>query len=456
MNHNNHELGDKPVTRLLWQYSLPAIIGTVAFGSTNIINTIFVGNGVGPLALSAIGLTIPIFYIFMAIGMMIGVGGGAVVSLNLGEGKKDQAEHTLGNVFFLLVFFGIVTSFIFYLNLKKILVLFGATDVTLSMSMEYMKIILCGIVFSNLSMGMNHLIRAEGSPKIAMSTLLISSILNVILNTIFIFHYKLGVKGAAYATLISSSISACWVLLHFISKKSSIRLKVRYFFPKLEIVKPIIMIGMSPFSMQILGSLVGMFLNQSLIRYGGEMAIATSSIINSIAMFFFIPIIGINQGAQPIFGFNYGAKKFTRVLQALKLSLLYATLFSTIGFLCVELFPHIIIDLFSKKDQTLQNMAVPALRIFMAMSFIIGAQIIAANFFQSIGRAKISLVLTILRQGIFFLPILFILPQFLGLNGVWLAGPLSDILAALTSFYFLYRENKKIQRKQMVLNQVTV
>lgn len=434
------QLGEESVGRLLWRFSIPAIVGMLVNALYNIVDRIFVGRGVGPLGISATTVSFPIPIIIMAFGMLIGIGAAATVSIKLGQNKKEEAEHILGNALTLIIIVSILVTTVGLVFEEPLLIMFGTSKEVLPLAKEFITIILIGAVLQNIGFGLNNIIRSEGNPKMAMLTMLIGAVLNTIFNPIFIFGLHLGIRGSALATIVSQSVCSIWVLAYFMGKKSSLKFRMSNLKPNIGIIKQIFAIGMSPFLMQIAASVISITFNKSLETYGGDTAIAAFGIINSVTMLILMPIFGINQGSQPIIGYNYGAKNFDRVKKALKLAILAATAISTSGFIFVELFPRTIVSIFISNDINLLNIGSSGIRIFLIMLPVIGFQIVSANYFQAVGKAKISIFLSLSRQVIMLLPLLLILPNFLKLTGVWVAGPTADCLASIVTGIFLFRE----------------
>ncbi|SHE40960.1 MATE family efflux transporter [Clostridium fallax] len=442
-------LGKEPVGKLLWQFSIPAIVGMLVTALYNIIDRIYIGNipNVGSVAITGVGITLPIMTIIMAFGMLVGIGTSARVSLTLGEGKKDEAEKLLGNAFTLLIIIGIAISILGIVFGEKILFIFGASKNTIYYAKEYINIIFIGTIFNMISFGLNHSIRAEGNPKVAMFTMLIGALLNAILDPIFIFVFKLGVRGAAIATILSQLVCAIWILRYFLGKNSTLKIRKRNLKLQFNLMISIFSIGMSPFAMQLAASLVQVICNNALISYGGDIAVGAMTIIGSISSIFFMPIFGINQGGQPIIGYNYGSHKYNRVKKAVKDSALAATIIMIIGFLIIELCPQLVIRIFNN-DEGLVSTATYGIRIYLCMIPFVGFQIISANYFQSIGKAKISMFLSLLRQIILLIPMLLILPKVFGITGVWLAGPVSDFISSVVTGILFYSDIKKLKEKE--------
>ncbi len=438
-------LGEENIGKLLLKFSIPAIVGMIVNALYNIVDRIFIGNYVDSLGLAGITIAFPIMIILMAFAMLIGVGATSLISIRLGENKKEEAELILGNAMVLFVVFSISISTLGLIFLDPILKLFGASPQVLPYSREYLSIILFGAVFQTIGFGMNNFIRAEGNPKRAMSTMLIGAILNTILDPIFIIVFNMGIKGAALATIISQLVSAIWVLSYFFGKRSSLVIKKENWRLKLPIVKGILAIGSAPFAMQVAASAITTLLNHSLKTYGGDLAISAYGAINSFATILLMPIFGINQGAQPIIGFNYGAKKYDRVKKTLLLAIIAATSVTIIGFIVTRIFPTQLVALFNRKDKELIEIGANGMKIFFTMLPLIGFQIVSSNYFQATGKPKQSMLLSLSRQVLILIPAILILPRFYGLNGVWMAGPTSDFFASLLTGAFILFEMKNLQ-----------
>ena len=361
----SEQLGEEKISSLLLKFSIPAIIGMLVSAMYNIVDRIFVGRTVGEPGIAGITIGFPFMLILMAFGMLIGIGATTLVSIRLGEKKKDEAEVIFGNAFTLLIGMAIALTVAGLIFLDPLLRLSGASEAILPYARDFMRIILFGSIFQNISFGMNNFIRAEGNPKIAMFTMLIGAILNIILDAIFVLNFGWGVQGAALATIISQAVSAVWVLYYFLGKKSMLKIHIKNLKLQWPIITQIAIIGSAPFAMQMVASVLSIIINNSLKLYGGDVAIAGMGIINSIAMLILMPIFGINQGVQPIIGFNYGAKKFDRVKHALKLAVIAATIVVTIGFIITQLFTRQIISIFSKNEMHLVEFSVHALRVFL-------------------------------------------------------------------------------------------
>lgn len=441
---NSKQLETTSIPSLLLKFSIPAIIGMLVNASYNMIDRIFIGQGVGFLGIAGITIGFPFMILMMAFGMLIGLGTTALVSIRLGQKKDEEAELILGNGFVLLVGITLSLSLIGLVFLRPILVLFGASTEVLPYATQYLRIILWGGVFQSLGFGLNNVIRAEGNPRIAMATMLIAALLNIILDPIFIFVLDMGIQGAAIATVIAQAVAAIWVLSYFFSKHSTLKIRRENLTLSFPIVKNILAIGSAPFSMQVAASVLTLIMNRSLYIYGGDLAISTMGIVNSLAMMILMPIFGINQGAQPIIGYNYGAKKFDRVKEALKLAIIAATAIVILGFTVTRLIPNELVALFNNDDQDLINMGSHAITVFFVFLPLIGFQIVSANYFQAVGKPKQAMFLSLSRQVILLIPAVLILPKFFGLNGLFMAGPIADIGSSMLTGLFLYRELKNL------------
>ena len=380
-------LGELKISKLLLEFSIPAIIGMVVNTLYNIIDRMFIGHipEVGNLAIAGVGITMPLMTIIMAFGMLIGIGTATRISISLGQHHKEKAEKFLGNAFSLIIIISILLTVVGLVFMDPLLRAFGASDNIIVYAEQYIEIIFAGCIFNIVGFGLNHSIRSDGSPKVAMLSMLIGAITNIILDPIFIFGLNLGVRGGAIATVISQFVSAIWVVYYFTKGKSVLKIRRKYLKLNKEAVMGIFSIGVSPFSMQIANCAVQVVANNSLQTYGGDLAVAAMTIINSLSMIFLMPIFGINQGMQPIVGYNYGAKKHDRVKETIKYCVISATIIVVIGFLIVELFPEKLILIFNS-DPELINIGVNGMRIFLCMLPLIGGQIIVTNYFQSIGK----------------------------------------------------------------------
>ncbi len=449
LQNKENNLGTDPIGKLLWKYSLPAITGTIVMAFYNIVDRIFIGLGVGAMAISGLTLTFPFISIMTAFSMLIGIGASARLSIRLGEKEIEKAEKILGNAFVLTLIVSALFITISMLFLKDILIILGGSDNTLEYAVEYMQIIIPTSIFSFLMYNFNNIMRSSGYPMKAMYTMIISSLINVVLDALFIFVFDMGIAGAAYATVISYFVASIWVLSHFMGKEKQIRFKKKYFTLERHIVKSILSIGVAPFSMQIAGSVVVMLLNFQLLKYGGDLAVGALGIVNSISLVIIMIIIGLNQGAQPILGFSYGAKNIGRVFSTLKRTITIATAVTTLGFVVCFFFPEWVIRFFTT-DEELKNIAVVALKISVVMFPLVGSQIVISNFFQSVGRAKLAILLSLTRQVLFLIPLLTFVPRFFELNGVWASLPISDTLAFIVTILVFIISIKSIKQEEIL------
>jgi putative MATE family efflux protein len=439
-------LGEEKISKLLRSYSVPAIIGMVVNALYNVVDSIFVGQGVGEIGLVAVTLAFPLMVVLMAVGMFVGLGAAALVSIRLGQQDKDGAEMILGNAVTLMIILVLLTTAVSLTFLDPLLVLLGATPEVMPYARDFSTIILAGSIFMHVSFGINNLIRAQGDPKTALKTMLIAALLNAALNPLFIFGFHMGIKGSAWATVLAQAVATVWVLTYFIRGAGTMRLQVKNLPLRREIVAGIARIGMAPFLLQLSASLVMVILNYQLLAYGGVLAVAAFGIVNRVLMLSLMPVMGISQGAQPIIGFNYGAGNYRRVIEVVKLATFAATAFCCLGFLVILLFDEPIVRLFNGNVE-LVRLGSTGLKTFLALLPIIGVQLIGANYFQAVGKAKYAIVFNLLRQIILLIPLVYILPKFFGLMGIWLAGPISDLVASMVTAWFVAREIKNLERR---------
>jgi putative MATE family efflux protein len=442
-----NSLATERIGKLLLKYSIPAIVAMLVMASYNVVDRIFVGRGVGALAISGITITFPLILLQLGFGMLIAIGSTALVSIRLGEKKSEEAEKILGNSITLSIIVGLLLFIPGIIFMDDLLYMFGARGEVLVYAKDFMSILIFGVVFTSITFSLNNIIRGQGKPNMAMITIVSTAVLNVILNPIFIFGLHMGVKGSALATVIAQFYGMCLVLWFYLSKRSSIKLHLKNLILKKEIVSKILMIGASSFVMQLAGSAVTIIFNKELSHFGGDIAIAALGIGNSIVMFFFMPIIGLVQGMQPIIGYNYGAKQFDRVKKTLKIAITYATSICILGFVLVMFFTSSLIGLFCNNNPELIQIGTHGIRILLIMFPVLGFWVISSSYFQAVGKGKYSLVLTLSRQVILLIPLLLILPKFYNIDGIWMAQPVSDFLAAIISGIFLFAELKKLDRK---------
>jgi putative MATE family efflux protein len=435
----HNPLGSEKIGTLILRFSVPAIIGMVVSATYNIVDRIYIGNAadLGPNGLAGITVSFPLMLIQLAIGVLFGVGGATLFAIRLGQKKPHEAEQVLGNALVLLVVTSLIYMAFGQLFLTQILALFGASETVLPYAADYLRVIFLGSVFQIVSLGLNHFIRADGSPRIAMMTMFIGAGINIILDPIFIYGFGWGMAGAAWATILAQAVSATWVVMYFVGKRSHHHLLKVNLRLNPVLVKQIAALGMPGFLLQLASSVLNTVLNKSLLTYGGDVAISGMGVINSVQTFLIMPVIGLNQGVQPIVSFNFGAHQFKRVRQAILMAMGIATAIVGTGFLITRFFPSLLVALFNR-DADLMAFTVPALSTWFLLLPLVGFQILGANFFQAIGRYKTAMVLTLTRQVLILIPAVLILPMVFGLQGILYAAPLADGLAAvLTLFVFL-------------------
>ncbi len=445
------ELGTKPVGKLLLQYALPAIVAMTAASLYNIVDSIFIGQGVGPFAISGLAITFPFMNLSIAFGAAVGVGASTFISVKLGQKDYKTAENILGNTIVLNLIIGITFSVVCLMFLNPILRFFGASDTTIPYARDFMSVILLGNVFSHMYFGMNAILRAGSKPKQAMLATIFTVVMNIILDYFFIMVFHWGIKGAAYATVISQVIALIWQIWVFSNKKELLHFKRGIYGLKKDIVKNIIGVGISPFAMNVCACVVVIFINQQLVHYGNDLDVGAYGISNKIGFIFVMFVMGVNQGMQPIAGYNYGAQQLDRMMHVVKLAIIVATIIMTIGWLIAMFIPYYCSRLFTK-DATLIGLGIKAIRINLLAFPIVGCQMVITNFFQSIGKVKISIFLSLSRQLLLLLPLLATLPLIYGINGVWYAMPTSDICASIIAAFMMmaYMKKFKKQHKNMI------
>ena len=453
-------LGTEPVSKLLFRFSIPAITGMLVNALYNVVDRIFVGQGVNEIALGGLSLVLPLMTVAMAFAMLFGIGAANMISMRLGEGRRQDAENALNHCFFLLCGVGLLMTALGLIFLEPILSLLGAQDGSeaLGYARNYFRIILYGTVFFMLGFGFSHCTRAQGFPTVTMISMIIGAGLNIILDPIFIFVFHWGVEGAAWATIISQFVSCVWILGFSAGKKAVIKLRLRSFKPSLAIISQIFAFGSAQFLLQFLMSAVQLLYNTSMGWYGaaalgvangGDIALSGMNINGSIMMLILMPVFGINQGAQPILGFNYGAKKFSRVLRAYLGAIAAATAICVLGFALAELFPVQLVRIFAPQGSAaMMRFAPRAMRIILLLLPLNGFQIVSANFFVVTGRPKISIFLSMLRQCIALIPCMIIFGRLWGLWGVVAAAPVADTLAVIFTGVLVFFELRKLRAVQ--------
>lgn len=435
------ELGTESIGKLLFQYSLPAIIAMTAASLYHITDSIFIGHGVGALAISGLAITFPFMNLAAAFGSLVGAGAATLLSIRMGQKDYDSANIILGNVITLNTIIGLAFTILSLLFLDPILLFFGASEVTLPYARSFMVVILLGNIFTHIYMGLNALLRSIGRPEKAMFATIMTVVINLVLNPLFIFVFKWGIQGSALATVISQVIMLTWQLKFFSDKNSFIHFKRESFKLRRKIVKESLSIGLSPFFMNAAATVIVIVINQGLIRTGGDLAVGAYGIVNRIAFLFVMIVMGFNQGMQPIAGYNFGAKLYSRVDEVLRKTIVRATIVTTTGFLVGELFPRAVASIFTN-DAELIELSANGMRIVFMSYPIIGFQMVTANFFQSIGMVNKSIFMSLSRQLLFLLPLLLILPYFWGINGIWYSMPIADTISSVVAGILLYRQLK--------------
>ena len=422
------ELGTKPVGQLLWQYALPAMVAMVASSLYNIIDRSVIGQVVGPEAIAGLGITFPFMNLGAAFGAAVGVGASTCISVKLGQRDYQTAQHLLGNTVTLNLVVGFLFMLVSLLLLDPILRFFGASDVTLPYAREFMQVILLGNMITHMYFGMNAVLRAAGKPRHAMYATLFTVGCNIVLVIAFVWWFRWGIRGAALATVVSQSLALCWQMWIFSDKRKLLHLKRGIYRLQANLVRNIVSIGVSPFLMQTTSCVIVIFMNNQFVRYGGDMAVGAYSIANSMVMVFFMFVMGVTQGMQPIVGYNYGAQKYDRMMRCLWLSIAVATAILLVGWAISMLFPRQMARIFTT-DPTLLDMAARGIMLDMLVFFVVGSQAVITNFFQCIGKVSISIFLSLSRQLIFLLPMAYVFPLVWGLDGVWYSMPASDFIA---------------------------
>lgn len=445
MKNNNHILADERVGRLLVKLSTPAMVAMFVMALYNLVDTIFVGRGIGSLAIAGITIVFPIQMLVMAIAMMLGIGGASIISRSLGAEDYEKANKTFGNVLTMVIVFGLLTASLGNIFIDDLLQLFGATGNILPFARDYAQIILIGTIFFSFSMASNNIIRSEGRAKVAMTTMLISAILNIILDPIFIFGFGWGIRGVALATVLSQMTTVLYLIYYFSTGKSSLKIHLKDFILSKKIVVETFAIGSASFIRQISGSILIIIMNNTLKVYGGDLSIAAFGIMHRLLMFVAMPIFGIAQGLQPITGFNYGAKRFDKVKRALSLSIKSATTVGLIGAIILIVFPDKLLAVFTR-DQELLAIGSRALRIYIFALPLFGFQVVGTTLFQSIGKARQALWLTVSRQLV-MIALILTLSRIFYLDGVWFSFPIVDFLFFFVTLAFYLPQMREFDTK---------
>lgn len=440
---NQQALKEEKISKLLLKYSVPAILAMMVASLYNTVDRAFIGSikDVGALAISGLGVTMPLFTILGAFCVAIAVGGSTNISIKLGEGNKEEAEKILGNTFLLELIVGIVIMVIGTIFLEDILYIFGASNDTLKYAKEYMSVILFGAWFNLPGFALNSAIRADGRPKLAANMMIVSCILNLILDPIFIFWFDMGIQGAAIGTIICQLVICIWSMYYFTRGKSNLKLKVKNIKIKFNILKPIIIIALTPFFMELASGSIHLVTNRVLKVYGGDLSIGAMAAITSICLMFLMPVFGLSQGMQTIIAYNYGAKEYDRARKALFSAIIAGTIILTLGFVLIRIYPEKFIGIFTNDDKLIL-LALNGIKIYSITLPIIGISILGTVYFQSIGSAKVSMILGLLRQVIILIPVILVVPKVYGLDGVWMSQPIADLGSMIVVGLFLIRDIK--------------
>ncbi|MBO7111725.1 MAG: MATE family efflux transporter [Bacteroidaceae bacterium] len=439
------ELGTEKIGKLLIRYAVPAMIAMLASSLYNIVDRAFIGHGVGSMALSGLAVTFPLMNLSAALGSMVGVGSGTMISLKLGQKDHESAQMLLGNSVVLNTIVGVSFGALSLLFLNPILTLFGATDATIGYSREYMTIILLGNAFTHLYLGINCILRSAGHPNKAMVATIGTVLLNTFLDYLFIMVFHWGIKGAAIATVISQVLAFSWQCLQLSDKSELIHLKRGTYRLRGDLVKNMLTIGLSPCLMNVAACFVVLLINRGLLKYGSDVAIGAYSIVNSIGFLIVMMVMGFNQAMQPIAGYNYGARQYNRVLRVLYLTMFFGTIVTTLGFAIAEFLPGMCIRIFTN-DPELTEIALKGMKITFIVFPLVGSQMVTGNFFQSIGMPGKSILMSLSRQLLLLIPFLLILPHYYGINGIWYSMPASDFLSVILGVALLIPQVRKLKK----------
>lgn len=457
MKHQELTLHNGDIKKLLIKYSIPAIISMLVSALYNVVDRIFIGNmeEVGALAITGVGITMPIVTIILAFSMLIGIGATANISIKLGKQKRDSAEKIMGNIITLSTILGVLITVLGIIYKDSILKAFGASESTLEYAREYITIILYGTVFNIMGYALNSTIRADGNPKICSAIMVFSCFVNIILDPIFIFTFNLGIKGAAYATVLSQVMTALLSYLYYTSKKSDLKIRKENLILNMDIVKIIFAIGISPFTMQLATSMVQVVNNNALKTYGGDLAIGAMATVNAIALLCFMPVFEISQGAQPIIGYNFGAKQYGRMEEAYKIATWTGVIIFSIALFLVKVFPTTIVGLFNKNPD-IMAISIHGMRIYLMAMPAIALGMAGSNYFLAIGEGKAAMFLSLLRQVILLIPLIMIFSKAYGLPGIWLAQPICDIIAAIVTVIMVGKNLNKYNGSQFSLFKIRI
>ncbi|MCT8137162.1 MATE family efflux transporter [Anaerobacillus sp. CMMVII] len=447
----SERLGSEPIPKLLRNLSIPAMVGMFVMALYNIVDTIFISYAVGISAVAGLTISFPVIMIIMAISVAMGIGGASVISRRLGAKRENEANQVFGNIITMIILVSIIGIIGAFTILEPMLVLFGATPDILGYSYDYMFPILIGTFLFSFGFATNSIVRSEGNARFSMNIMIISSVLNIILDAIFIFGFDMGVKGAAYASVLSQGVITVLYLQYFLTGKSSLSLRLVDLKPNFAIIKEVFSVGLPGFMQQAAGGIMFIAINAMLIRFGSEFHVGLFGIVQRISMFMLMPLVGIMQGMQPIVGYNFGANNFSRMKETIWIGLKVSTILSTAIFVIMMIFPKYFLMMFSADPEVIKAGS-EAIRILFATAFLIGVPVICGGIFQALGKVKESLILSMSRQILFLIPLVLILPHFFGVNGVWIAFPVADLLSFGLAAVLLYRNRKTILREDEVID----
>lgn len=441
-------LATEGVGKLLWKLSLPAAVGAAVMTLYNIVDTIFIGQVVGPLGIAGLTIVFPIQMIGMGMGMMVGIGGASLASRSLGADDIDKAERTLGNAIFYTVAFGLLITIIGLANSTFWLRLVGASETILPHAKAYMDVILIGMVFRMFGMGVSHLIRAEGNARVAMMCMVIGFLLNIVLDAVFVMALRMGVQGAAIATVISELLTCLYVLHYYLFRNSTLKIRAKNILPDRRVTREIMTIGFGSLIRTAGASFVSIIVNRSLVAYGGDLAVASYGMVHRTMMFIFLPIMSVGQGLQPILGFSYGAKRIDRALRAIKLATIFATISSTVVFALLFFAPTLVLRIFTTDSSLISAGAYATQRVFF-VAYLIGFQMVGSVVFQALGKAVPTFLTATARHILFLLPLVFILPRFMQLDGIWLSFPIADVLSFILTLALFIPQIRGLKRMEI-------
>jgi putative MATE family efflux protein len=447
-NNRQNMLATEGVGKLLWKLSLPAAVGGVVMTLYNVVDTIFIGQVVGPLGIAGLTIVFPVQMIGMGMGMMIGIGGASLASRALGADDVDKAERTLGNVLFFTVTLGLLLTIIGLANSTFWLRLVGASETILPHAKEYMDVILIGMAFRMFGMGMSHLIRAEGNARAAMMCMVIGFLLNIALDAVFVMALRMGIKGAAIATVISELLTCLYVSHYYLFRNSTLKIHLKNIIPERRVTRDIMTIGFGSLVRTAGASFVSIIVNRTLVAYGGDLAVASYGMVNRTMMFIFLPVMSVGQGLQPILGFSYGAKRIDRALRVIKLATIFATLSSVVVFAVLFFFPNFVVRIFTTDSSLISAGAYATQRVFF-VAYLMGFQMVGSVVFQALGKAVPTFLTATSRHILFLLPLVFILPRFMQLDGIWLSFPIADVLSFILTLALFIPQIRALKRLEV-------